>query len=120
MRARTAAAVAVAAALIGTSAAQATPSADFFLDASEPCVAGTCVAAVSYDTSVLTAAVTVAVDWDTRDSAGGFQPDATLACPSPPPENPYSAPPCTGRSPVYRQAGTATVAVRVSDAVDGT
>jgi hypothetical protein len=120
MRAGPAAAAVVAAALIATGAARATPSADFELDLNGPCTAGSCVALLSYDTSILQAAVTVEVDWDTRDSAGGFQPDATLACQSPPPEDPYSAPPCTARSPAYPRAGRATVAVRVTDSLDGT
>src|ERR687888_72483 len=79
-----------AAALIAAGAAQAAPPAEFELD------------------------------WDTRDSAGGFSPDAALNCQAPPPGDPYSAPPCTARSPVYRRAGEANVAIRVTDPLDVT
>jgi Ca2+-binding RTX toxin-like protein len=120
MRAGPAAAAVVAAALIAAGAAQATPPAEFQLDVPSQCVVGTCTVGLSFDTSLLTAAVTVEVDWDTRDSAGGFSPDATLSCQAPPPEDPYSAPPCTARSPVYRRAGEANVAIRVTDPLDVT
>src|SRR6266498_5415901 len=120
MRAGPTAAAAVIAALIAAGAAQAAPPADFALDVPARCVVNTCTVGLSYDASLLTAAVTVEVDWDTRDSAGGFSPDASLACPAPPPEDPYSAPPCTARSPVYRRAGEANVAIRVTDPLDVT
>jgi Ca2+-binding RTX toxin-like protein len=120
MRGRTALAGVVAAGLIAAGAAQATPSADFDLNPLDECVVGTCVAQLTYDASLLTAAVTVEVDWDTRDSAGGFTPDTSFACQPPPPEDPYSAAPCTSRSPAYRKAGQVTVAIRVTDSADGT
>jgi len=111
----------VVAALVAGGAAQATPSADFYLEPSEPCVAGSCTAALTFDTSILVNAVALQVDWDTRDSPGGFQADTTLACQAPPPEDlGYAAVPCTARSPVYQKAGLATVAVRVTDTVNGT
>ena len=121
MRAGVALAAAVAAGLIAAGTAQATPPTDFQLDlAGGECVVGSCVVTLSYDTSLLRSAVTVDVDWDTRDSAGGFSVDTTMSCPAPPPEDPYSAPPCTTRSPVYRREGDATVAIRVTDPLDAT
>jgi RTX calcium-binding nonapeptide repeat (4 copies) len=119
MRAGPAIAAAVVATLIATGTAQATPSTDFFVDVPGDCVVGSCVATLSYDTSLLQAAVTVEIDWDTRDSAGGFSPDATLACQAPAPTDPYTAPPCTATSPVYRREGEANVAIRVTDSLDG-
>src|SRR3954454_395810 len=118
MRAGAAAAAVAVAALISAGAAAATPTADLQLDVPSQCVVGACTVGLSYDTSLLTAAVTVEVDWDTRDSAGGFSPDTTLACPAPPPEDPYSAAPCTARSPVYNRKGEAPVAIRVTDTLD--
>src|SRR6266536_3184918 len=112
---------AVVAALVAGGVAGATPSADFYVEPSEPCVVGSCTAALTFDTSVLVNAVSVEVDWDTRDSPGGFRADATLACSAPLPEDLGPAPaPCIARSPIYRTAGIATVAVRVTDTIDGT
>jgi hypothetical protein len=108
---------ACAAALIAAGAAQAAPNADFAFQTTEPCFAGRCVAAVDYDTSVLEAPVTVEIDWDARDSAGAFRADATLTCQAPS-EVDY-APPCTARSPVYREPAKTLVAVRVTDSRDG-
>jgi Ca2+-binding RTX toxin-like protein len=109
-----------AAALIAAGAAQAAPPAEFELDVPSQCVVGSCTVGLTFDSSLLTAPVTVEIDWDTRDSAGGFSPDAALNCQAPPPEDPYSAPPCTARSPVYRRAGEANVAIRVTDPLDVT
>jgi Ca2+-binding RTX toxin-like protein len=120
MRAGPAIAAVAAAALIAAGSAQATPPAEFQLDVPSTCLVGSCTVGLSYDTSLLTAAVTVEIDWDTRDSAGGFSPDTTLSCPAPPPEDPYSAPPCTARSPVYQRKGEADVAIRVTDPLDVT
>jgi hypothetical protein len=120
MRGGTAFAAIVVAGLIAVGAAQATPGTDFEVDPLNECVAGTCVAQLSYDASLLTAPVTVEVDWDTRDSAGGFSPDTSFACQPPAPTDPYAATPCTARSPVYRKAGQAPVAIRVTDSADGT
>jgi hypothetical protein len=119
MRAGPVVAGALAAALIATGAAQATPGTDFYVDTPGECVAGACVATLNYDTSLLLAAVTIEVDWDTRDSAGGFAPDTALTCQAPNPEDPYTAPPCKITSPVYRRDGEANVAIRVTDNVDG-
>jgi hypothetical protein len=120
MRGGKATAAAVAAGLIAAGVAHATPGTDFEVDPLNACVVGTCVAQLTYDTTLLTAPVTVEVDWDTRDSAGGFAPDTSFPCQSPPPEDPYSAPPCTARSPAYRRAGQAIIAIRVTDSADGT
>jgi hypothetical protein len=109
-----------AAALIAAGTAHATPPADFELDVPSPCVVGSCSVGLIYDTSLLTSPVTVEIDWDTRDSAGGFAPDTSVGCQFPPPEDPYSAPPCTARSPVYRRQGEANVAIRVTDPLDVT
>src|SRR5919201_6446062 len=120
MRVGPAIAAARAAALIAAGAAQAAPPAEFELDVPSQCVVGSCTVGLTFDSSLLTAPVTVEIDWDTRDSAGGFSPDAALNCQAPPPEDPYSAPPCTARSPVYRRAGEANVAIRVTDPLDVT
>jgi RTX calcium-binding nonapeptide repeat (4 copies) len=120
MRGGTAFAGIVVAGLIAAGAAQATPGTDFEVNPLNECVVATCVAQLSYDASLLTAPVTVEVDWDTRDSAGGFSPDTSFACQPPAPTDPYAATPCTARSPVYRKAGQAIVAIRVTDSADGT
>jgi hypothetical protein len=105
----------------GAATAQAAPSAVFGLEASRPCVAGTCSALLTYDVTGLLNAVTVEVDWDARDSAGGFQPDDQLDCaPALPDDLDYGPLPCELDSPVFRVPGTAQVAVRVTDTVDGT
>ncbi|MGZ8634355.1 MAG: calcium-binding protein, partial [Solirubrobacteraceae bacterium] len=101
--------------------ANAVPSAAFDLRTSQPCVAGTCRALLSYDVAGLLAAVKVEVDWDARDSPGGFQPDHALDCaPALPDDVDYEPVPCEASSPVFRVPGTAQVAVRVTDSVDGT
>jgi hypothetical protein len=116
---------AVASVLVVTAAAaataQAAPSAVFDLQASRPCVAGTCRAQLTYDIAGLLTAVRVEVDWDARDSPGGFRPDDELDCTPALPDDPdYEPLPCEADSPVFRVPGTAQVAVRVTDTVDGT
>ena len=64
--------------------------------------------------------MTVEVDWDTRNSPGGFQPDDQLDCAPPLPEDLDYPVPCEASSPVFDQPGTAQVAIRVTDTVDGT
>ncbi len=101
--------------------ANAAPSAAFDLRTSRPCVAGTCRALLTYDIAGLLAAVKVEVDWDTRDSPGGFQPDDALDCaPALPDDLDYEPVPCEASSPAFRAPGTAQIAVRVTDTVDGT
>jgi hypothetical protein len=105
----------------GPGTAHAAPSAGFDLRASRPCVAGECRALLTYDIAGLLAAVKVEVDWDARDSPGGFQPDVQLDCaPALPEDLDYEPLPCEANSPVFRVPGTAQVAVRVTDTVDGT
>jgi hypothetical protein len=105
---------------VGVGSAQAVPSASFGLRASQPCVAGACSALLSYPVVGLVNAVRVEVDWDTRNSPGGFQPDDALTCSPPLPEELDYAEPCEADSPLYREPGTAQVAVRVTDTIDGT
>ena len=63
----------------------------------------------------------VEVDWDTRDSPGGFQPDdAARLRPALPDDPDYEPLPCEASSPAFRVPGTAQVAIRVTDTVDGT
>ena len=100
---------------------QATPGTVFALQTSRPCVAGTCRALLTYDLTGLVSAVTVEVDWDTRDSAGGFRPDDAIDCTPALPDDPdYDPFPCEANSPAFRVPGTAQVAIRVTDTVDGT
>jgi Ca2+-binding RTX toxin-like protein len=120
MRAGPAVAAAFVAALIGASAAQATPGAGFEVDTPGDCIVGSCVATLTYGGGDLLNAVTVEIDWDTRDSAGGFAPDTAVNCPAPVAGLPYPSQPCTATSPVYRREGQATVAIRVTDTIDGT
>jgi hypothetical protein len=105
---------------VGAAAAQAAPSAAFDLRPSRPCVAGDCSAVLTYPLGGLLNAVRVEVDWDTRNSPGGFQPDDALSCAPPLSDADYEPEPCEAESPLYRQAGTALVAIRVTDAIDGT
>jgi hypothetical protein len=111
----------VAAALIAAGTAQATPPTDFYVDPAGDCLVGTCVATLTYDTSGLQNPVTVEIDWDTSNSAGGFAPDQSIQCQAPA-LDPYATPlaPCTATSPVYRRPGDIDVAIRVTDNVDGT
>src|SRR6476661_4496759 len=104
----------------GAGAAQAAPSAAFDLRPSRPCVAGECHALLSYGLAGLVVAVRVEVDWDTRNSPGGFQADDQLDCAPPLPEDLDDPVPCEADSPVFDQPGTAQVAIRVTDTVDGT
>jgi RTX calcium-binding nonapeptide repeat (4 copies) len=104
----------------GAGVAQAAPSAAFNLSATRPCVAGDCSAVLSYPLGGLLNAVRVEVDWDTRNSPGGFQPDDALSCAPPVLDAGYEPEPCEAESPVYREAGTALVAIRVTDAIDAT
>jgi hypothetical protein len=105
----------------GAGVASATPSSLFDLRTPEPCVAGQCRALLTYQVGGLVNAVKLEVDWDTRNSLGGFQPDAELNCAAPLPEDlGYEPEPCEATSPVFGQPGTAQVAVRVTDLVDGT
>ena len=63
----------------------------------------------------------VEVDWDALHSAGGFQPDDALDCAPALPDDPdYEPLPCEANSPAFRVPGTAQVAIRVTDTVDGT
>jgi hypothetical protein len=112
---------ALAAMAVGAGAAQATPSAAFGLQPSRPCVAGTCRALLTYDVTGLLTAMRVEVDWDTRNSPGGFQTDDELDCAPALPDDPdYESLPCEASSPAFRVPGTAQVAIRVTDTVDGT
>jgi Ca2+-binding RTX toxin-like protein len=105
----------------GAGSADATPSAAFALRASQPCIAGECSASLSYGVVGLVNEVRLEVDWDTRNSPGGFQPDDQLSCAPPLPEDlPYGPEPCEAESPAFDDPGTAQVAVRVTDTVDGT
>ena len=104
----------------GAGAAQAAPSAVFDLRTPRPCVAGDCRAQLTYGLAGLVNAVRVEVDWDTRNSPGGFQPDDQLDCAPPLPGDLDYAVPCQAGSPVFDEPGTAQVAARVTDAVDGT
>jgi hypothetical protein len=105
----------------GAGTAHAAPSAAFGLRTSRPCVAGECRALLTYDIAGLLAAVRVEVDWDARDSPGGFQADDRVDCaPVPPDDLDYEPLPCEASSPAFRVSGTAQVAVRVTDTVDGT
>ena len=93
----------------------------FGLQTSRPCVAGTCRALLTYDITGLVTAVRVEVDWDTRDSPGGFQPDDAVDCTPALPDDPdYEPLPCEANSPAFRVPGTALIAIRVTDTVDGT
>ena len=66
-------------------------------------------------------AVKVEVDWDTRNSPGGFQPDDVLNCCSAAARGPrLRRIPARPRARPSEQPGTAQVAVRVTDTVDGT
>ena len=106
---------------VGAGVAQATPGTAFALQTSRPCLAGTCRALLTYDSTGLLTAVRVEVDWDTRDSAGAFQPDDEVDCTPALPDDPdYEALPCEANSPAFRVPGTAQVAIRVTDTVDGT
>jgi hypothetical protein len=106
---------------VGAATADATPSAAFDLRTARPCVAGECRALLTYDIAGLLAAVRVEVDWDTRDSPGGFQADVELECvPALPDDLEYEPLPCEANSPVFHVPGTAQVTVRVTDKVDAT
>ena len=83
-------------------------------------MAGECHALLTYGVAGLVGAVRVEVDWDTRDSPGGFQADDQLDCAPPLPEDLDDPVPCQADSPVFDQPGTAQVAIRVTDTVDGT
>ena len=78
----------------GAGAAQAAPSAVFDLRTPRPCVAGDCRAQLTYGLAGLVNAVRVEVDWDTRNSPGGFQPDDQLDCAPPLPGDLDYAVPC--------------------------
>ena len=104
----------------GAGVAQAAPSAAFTLRASRPCVAGECRAQLSYGLGGLINAVRVEVDWDARNSPGGFQADDELNCAPPLPEDLDDPFPCETSSPAFEQPGTAQVAIRVTDTIDGT
>jgi len=114
--------VAIALLAVGASSgtAGAAPNPAFDLRAPAPCVAGECSAQLTYGVVGLVNAVKVEVDWDTRNSPGGFQPDDVLSCSPPLPEDLGYAEPCAAESPTFQQPGTALVAVRVTDTVDGT
>ena len=106
---------------VGAGTAHAAPSAAFDLRTSRPCVAGECRALLSYGVAGLVNAVKVEIDWDTRNSPGGFQADDQLDCaPALPEDLDYGPLPCEADSPTFREPGTAQVAVRVTDTVDGT
>ena len=92
----------------GAGAAQAAPSAAFDLRPSRPCVAGECHALLSYGLAGLVVAVRVEVDWDTRNSPGGFQADDQLDCAPPLPEDLDDPVPCEADSPVFDAAGHRT------------
>ena len=83
-------------------------------------MAGRCRAQLNYGLGGLINAVTVEVDWDARNSAGGFQPDDQLDCAPPLPEDLDYPVPCETSSPVFDEPGTAQVAIRVTDTVDRT
>jgi RTX calcium-binding nonapeptide repeat (4 copies) len=101
--------------------AEALPGSAFTLQASQPCTANTCSATLTYPLAGLVNAVRVEVDWDTRNSAGGFSPDDELSCYATPPDDPgYEPEPCVLQSPVYTQPGPTAVAIRVTDTIDGT
>jgi hypothetical protein len=105
----------------GAGTADAAPSAAFDLRTSRPCIAGECRALLTYDITGLLAAVRVEVDWDARDSPGGFQADDQVDCaPALPEDLDYEPLPCEASSPAFRVPGTAQVAVRVTNTVDGT
>jgi hypothetical protein len=114
------ASIVLLASAVGAGSASAAPSAAFDLRTPEPCVAGQCRALLTYGVAVLVNAVRVEVDWDTRNSPGGFQPDDALSCAPPLPDDLDYAEPCEAASPVFLEPGTAQVAVRVTDTVDGT
>ena len=106
---------------VGAGSADATPSAVFALRTSQPCIAGECSASLSYAVVGLVNAVTLEIDWDTRNSPGGFQADDQLSCAPPLPEDlPYGSEPCEAEGPAFDVPGTAQVAVRVTDTIDGT
>ena len=65
----------------------------------------TCRAQLTYGLGGLVNAVKVEVDWDTRNSPGGFQPDDQLACAPPLPEDLGYAGPCEAEQPGLRSAG---------------
>ena len=131
------AAAAVAALLVAPAAGHAAPSADFQLSIPRACYAGECSGYAYYNASRLPHQITFEVDWEhTGAPEAGFVADSTLVCgpvyQTPPPAPPlpgYTPPPptpylvdevdCEAQSPVFRQAGTSTVAVRITDA-DGT
>jgi hypothetical protein len=104
----------------GAGVAQAVPSAAFTLSASRPCVARECRAQLSYGLAGLINAVRIEVDWDARNSPGGFQADDELDCAAPLPEDLDDPVPCETSSPAFEQPGTAQVAIRVTDTIDGT
>jgi hypothetical protein len=104
----------------GAATANAAPNPAFDLRTSQPCVAGQCSTQLTYGLVGLVNAVRVEVDWDTRNSPGGFQPDDVLSCAPPLPEDLGYSEPCQAYSPAFQQPGTAQVAVRVTDTVDGT
>jgi hemolysin type calcium-binding protein len=92
-------------------AANATAYAEFTLRQPSSCVAGSCRVVLEYDTSALTAPVSLAIVWDAASKPAG-SPDATLQC------DPGA--PCTVMSPTYRTAGQKSVVLRVTDSADGT
>src|SRR3954452_24089837 len=104
----------------GAGVARAVPSAAFTLSASRPCVARECRAQLSYGLGGVVNAVRVEVDWDARNSPGGFQADDELDCAPPLPEDLDEPVPCETSSPAFQQPGTAQVTIRVTDTVDGT
>jgi hypothetical protein len=105
---------------VGAASAHAVPGGAFDLRPAQPCIAGECDAQLTYPSAGLLHAVRVEVDWDTRNSPGGFQPDTALDCAPPLPEDAGYAEPCETYSPTFRQPGTAQVAIRVTDTIDGT
>jgi hypothetical protein len=103
-------AVVGAVALAAPSATHALASAEFSLQQPYPCLAGSCRVVLSYDTSALEAPVSLAIIWDAANKSDDT-PDTTLQC------DPFA--PCSATSPVYRSAGRAVVALRVTDTADG-
>jgi hypothetical protein len=83
-------------------------------------VARECRAQLSYGLAGLINAVRIEVDWDARNSPGGFQADDELDCAAPLAEDLDDPVPCETSSPAFEQPGTAQVAIRVTDTIDGT
>jgi hypothetical protein len=128
--------LAVAPLLVAPAAGQAAPSAEFQLSVPSACYAGQCSASLYYEASRLPNQITLEVDWEHAGAPeAGFVPDSRLVCgpvyqtPAPPPPIPgYTPPPavpyvvdyvdCEAESPLLRQVGASTVAVRITD-VDG-